>query len=160
METIAYAPIGVIHTPFTRPEGMPIQAAAAGGARGSVKIHAAYEAGLQDLGGFSHIILIYHCHGSSRRELLVTPFLDSVPRGVFATRAPVHPNPIGLSVVRLLAVEGRQLEVADVDMLDRTPLLDIKPFVPAFDHRTGVRCGWLEGVDPQRAGVASDKRFT
>jgi tRNA-Thr(GGU) m(6)t(6)A37 methyltransferase TsaA len=105
-----------------------------------------YEAGLQDLDGFSHIILLYYFHHADPGfELSVTPFLDDEPKGLFATRYPCRPNPIGLSVVRLVRREGRVLHVEGIDVLDGTPLLDIKPYVPSFDAPPDATLGWLEG---------------
>ena len=134
--------IGVIHTPFASRSGMPIQAARSE-AVGCVEVYPEYAPGLQDLDGFSHVILVYWFHCASSFSLTVRPFLDDHSRGLFATRYPARPNRIGLSVVELMAVEGCTLHVQGVDMLDGTPLLDIKPFVPAFDHREGSRVGWL-----------------
>jgi tRNA-Thr(GGU) m(6)t(6)A37 methyltransferase TsaA len=157
---IFYKPIGVIRTPFTKPEGMPIQSSAATGAQGRVEVLTEFAEGLKDLDGFSHIILLYHFHRSTHPRLTVTPFLDTRPRGVFATRAPSRPNPIGLSIVKLLAVSENMLQVENVDMLDATPLLDIKPYVPQFDHRDAQRIGWLEGVGDRNANRRADNRFT
>lgn len=155
---IVYRPIGVVGSPFKDIAGMPIQPTGARGVRGTVDILPEYRTGLQDLAGFSHVILLYHFHRSGPCSLTVVPFLDTIPRGVFATRAPRRPNPIGLSVVRLLGVEEGRLEIMDVDILDGTPLLDIKPFVPSFDSPGDVRTGWLG--DAGRAGTArSDERF-
>jgi tRNA-Thr(GGU) m(6)t(6)A37 methyltransferase TsaA len=142
--TIEYRPIGVVHSPFTEAEGTPIQPSRADGARGTVEIFSEFAQGLCDLEGFSHIILLCHLHRSSEWRLMVVPYLDTEPRGLFATRAPCRPNPIGLSVVRLLAVDGTTLTVADVDLIDGTPVLDIKPYVGEFDLRHEVRTGWLE----------------
>ena len=159
MMTIEYKPIGIIHTPFNDPEGMPIQPAGAEGIKGTVEIFPEYENGLKDLEGFSHIILLYHFHQSKGFNLHVVPFMDSQIRGVFATRAPKRPNPIGLSVVKLRKVEGRTLHVENVDILDGTPLLDIKPYVPEFDKKTPVRTGWLENTRKTVSERKSDKRF-
>ena len=156
---ILYKPIGVIRTPFKKLQGMPIQAAGADGSRGQVIVLPQFVEGLMDLDGFSHIILLYHFHQSAESRLTVTPFLDNRPRGVFATRAPSRPNPIGLSTVRLVAVKNQFLEVENVDMLDKTPLLDIKPYVPRFDHFDTQRVGWLEGVDEITGDMKSDNRF-
>jgi len=156
---IEYRPIGVIHTPFKNREGMPIQPAGADGVRGTVEVFQAFTGGLQDLEGFSHIILLYHFHKSPDSPLLVTPFMDSQPRGVFSTRAPKRPNPIGISVVKLVKIEGSDLHIENIDILDETPLLDIKPYVPEFDHYPVDRIGWLEKA---RGGVRekrSDNRF-
>ena len=159
MNAIVYQPIGVIISPHKTREGMPIQASGARGIRGSINIFPEYAKGLKDLDGFSHIILLYHFHRTQKKTLLVTPFLDDEPRGVFATRSPNHPNAIGISVVRLLAVENLRLRVEDVDILDGTPLLDIKPYVPAFDHRTPERTGWLEKVQDAANQRRADNRF-
>ena len=154
---IEYQPIGVIHTPFKQRQGMPIQPSRGRGVRGIVEVASEFADGLADLEGFSHIVLIYHFHRSRGFDLRVTPFLDTEKRGLFATRAPRRPNAIGLSVVRLLGIEGNRIEVQDLDILDGTPLLDIKPYVPEFDHRTEVREGWLEGVKDRN--INSDDRF-
>jgi tRNA-Thr(GGU) m(6)t(6)A37 methyltransferase TsaA len=111
-----------------------------------VELDPAYEEGLADLDGFSHVILLFGLHRSTGYQLTVTPRLDPAPRGLFATRSPRRPNPIGMTVVRLLAVEGCRLRVQGVDMLDGTPLLDIKPYVSRFDGPSGARAGWLEKV--------------
>ena len=158
-QPVSYSPIGVIHTPFDEPAGMPIQAAYAPDVEGRVELDPAYVAGLKDLDGFSHIILLYHFHRSSGYALHVKPFLDGEERGLFSVRAPRRPNPIGLSVVRLERVEGNTLHVRGVDMLNGTPLLDIKPFVPAFDSREEVRVGWLAGKGEAGRQVRSDGRF-
>jgi tRNA-Thr(GGU) m(6)t(6)A37 methyltransferase TsaA len=143
---IDYRPIGVIHSPHTETRSTPIQPSRAKGIRGTVEIFAEYVEGLSDLDGFSHIILLYHFHESSGYHLRVTPFLDKQARGLFSTRAPWRPNPIGLSVVRLVRIEGSTLIVQDVDILDQSPLLDIKPYVPEFDQRPEIRLGWLEAA--------------
>jgi len=157
--TISYTPIGFIRTPFEQPKGMPIQAAYAPDAEGIIELEPAYAAGLKDLDGFSHITLLYHFHRSPGHALQVKPFLDSEERGIFAVRAPRRPNPIGLSVVRLERIEGSRLFVRGVDMLNGTPLLDIKPFVPAFDTRDVERVGWLTGRGEAGWQVQSDGRF-
>ena len=157
MKTL-FKPIGTIHTPFTKQEGMPIQPSRAKGARGTVEVLPEYSTGLADLEGFSHIFLLYHFHRSTGHRLKVIPFLDTEERGVFATRAPSRPNAIGLSLVSLISVEENLLLVEGVDMLDGTPLLDIKPYVPEFDERAGVRIGWLEAARKREA--VSDDRFS
>jgi len=134
-------PIGEIHTPFIDKRETPIQASRST-ATGQVEVYPAYVAGLRDLDGFSHIILLYAFHRSDDYALSVTPFLDDQERGLFATRYPARPNPIGLSIVRLLAIRDQVLEIEGADMLDGTPLLDIKPYVPDFDAQTEVRTGW------------------
>ncbi len=157
---IEYQPIGVVHSPFVELEGMPIQPAGAVGVRGTVDLLPEYAEGLKDLKGFSHIILLYHFHKSAGFKLLVVPFLDTEEHGLFATRAPRRPNPVGLSVVKLLEVEGSTLYIENVDVLDGTPLLDIKPYVPEFDEQRPVRVGWLEKSRRKVSSRKSDRRFT
>jgi len=142
--SIKYKPIGFIHTPFKEPKGVPIQPVAGKDIEGKVEILPDYVEGLKDLEGFSHIILIYHLHLSKKPSLLVKPYMDEKLRGVFATRAPSRPNPIGLSIVRLVKIKGNMVYIKDVDIVDGTPLLDIKPYVPEFDLREVNRIGWLE----------------
>jgi tRNA-Thr(GGU) m(6)t(6)A37 methyltransferase TsaA len=156
---ISYRPIGVIHSPFQTIEGMPIQPAGAAGVEGSVEVWQEFAAGLQDLEGFSHIILLYHFHRVKEARLVVTPFMDTEPRGVFATRAPKRPNPIGLSVVRLVGREENVLHIENVDILDGTPLLDLKPYVPAFNAPGAHRTGWLETASARVREKRSDDRF-
>ena len=138
---------------------MPIQPAGAAGIRGTVMIDKPYRGGLQDLCGFSRIILIYAFHRSKGYALEVTPFLDTVSHGVFATRAPRRPNAIGLSIVRLIAVNGCELVIEGVDVIDGTPLLDIKPYVPEFDCFPDEKSGWLTGCRDAVAGAKADRRF-
>jgi tRNA-Thr(GGU) m(6)t(6)A37 methyltransferase TsaA len=156
---IAYHPIGIIHSPFEGTEDVPIQPAAASGIRGRVELFAEFAPGLKDLDGFSHIILIYHLHLVGQPRLTVVPFLDQVARGLFATRAPCRPNPIGLSIVRLLGVEGNILAIENVDIVDGTPLLDIKPYVPQFDRVDAERTGWLAHAGGRVGTARSDDRF-
>lgn len=136
-------PIGVIHSPFTEKSGTPIQPSRSQ-AIGKVEIYPQFADGLQDIEGFSHLILLYVFHRSSEYSLKVTPFLDDQTRGLFATRYPCRPNPIGLSIVRLLSRDVKVLEIEGVDVLDGTPLLDIKPYMPEFDIRQNVNAGWYE----------------
>ncbi len=157
---IEYRPIGVVHSPFKKRDGMPIQPAGASGIRGTVEIFSEYKDGLRDLEGFSHIFLIYHLHKSAGYSLRVIPFLDTVERGVFATRAPRRPNPIGLSVVRLVGREDAILHVENLDILDGTPLLDIKPYVSAFDVHPTERAGWIEKASEEARKARGDSRFT
>ncbi|MBN2184199.1 MAG: tRNA (N6-threonylcarbamoyladenosine(37)-N6)-methyltransferase TrmO [Candidatus Krumholzibacteriota bacterium] len=154
---VEFRPIGIVHSPFLEVAGMPIQPSRSEGAKGTVEIFDEFVEGLCDLDGFSHIILLYHLHLSRGYSLKVIPFLDDQPRGLFATRAPRRPNPIGLSVVRLAGVEKNILSVEDLDILDGTPLLDIKPFVGEFDSRKVPRIGWLESVRKKK--TRSDERF-
>jgi tRNA (adenine37-N6)-methyltransferase len=156
---IAYKPIGTIQTSFQDVEGMPIQPLGAEGTKGSVELFPEYTEGLQDIEGYSHLILIYHFHLSRGSSLLVKPFLDDKLRGVFATRAPKRPNPIGFSVVRLISVNKNRLEIEDADIVDGTPLLDIKPFVSDFDNRYDTRTGWMTGKQLQARVKRSDERF-
>jgi tRNA-Thr(GGU) m(6)t(6)A37 methyltransferase TsaA len=156
---IEYHPIGIIHSPFTELSGMPIQPAGAAGVEGTVEVFPKYNDGLKDLEGFSHIIMLYHFHRSKGFKLHVVPFMDSTPRGVFATRAPKRPNPIGLSVIKLQKIQDNILYVENVDILDGTPLLDIKPYVPEFDEQIEVRAGWLEEARKEVSKRKSDQRF-
>jgi tRNA (adenine37-N6)-methyltransferase len=160
MDEFIYKTIGIIRSPFKTLEGMPIQPSGAKSVAGTVEVESKYEYGLKDLDGFSHIILIYHFHKSEGFSLRIVPFLDDEPRGLFATRAPKRPNPIGLSIVRLKEVRGNILEIENVDILDRTPLLDIKPFVPDFDVYENAHTGWLEKASKNVNNKKSDKRFT
>jgi len=150
-------PIGVIHTPFRQAAGTPLQPSMAQGAEGTVEVFAEYSAGLKDLEGFERIWLIYWFHRAAPAELVVQPYMDSDLHGVFATRAPSRPNPIGMSAVKLLSVEGILLRVAEIDILDGTPLLDIKPYAPLFDHYPVRRSGWLDRRSRQEA--LADSRF-
>jgi len=159
METITYQPIGIIHSPFKDLAQMPIQPCSEASAEGDVEVFPEYVVGLKDLSGFSHIILLYHFHKAGERRLTVVPFMDSEPHGIFATRAPVRPNPIGLSVVRLIHVEANILHVSDLDILDGTPLLDIKPYIPEFDYRQEARLGWFERNIVEARRAKSDQRF-
>lgn len=134
-------PIGVIHSPFNNPSDTPIQSSRSRAA-GEIEVYPEFQEGLQDIEGLSHLILLYVFHLSTGYALRVRPFLDLEMRGLFATRYPARPNPIGISVVRVLALRGNVLEIEGVDVLDGTPLLDIKPYLPDFDVRTDVRTGW------------------
>lgn len=149
--------IGVVHSPFRQAAGTPIQSSQAAGAIGTVVLEPRYADGLADLAGFSHIILLTYLHRAKPYSLKVVPYLDTVPRGLFATRAPSRPNPIGLSIVKLLGIEGRVLTVEGLDLLDGTPLLDIKPYFGEFDQPGDVRCGWLEAARERQ--VVADNRF-
>jgi len=158
-EPISYRPIGVIRTPHTDPAKTPIQPRYARGIEGRIEVDPAFEEGLDDLDGFSHVVLLFHLHRARPFRLKVVPFLDDTPRGLFSTRAPSRPNPIGMSVVRLVRREGCVLYVADVDVLDGTPLLDIKPHIERFDVDGAVRSGWQAGIDEgdaERRGRRSD----
>lgn len=138
---------------------MPLQTIAAEGVAGVVEVAAEFAGGLADVEGFSHLILVTHLHAAAGWTPEVVPFLDDRPRGVFACRSPRRPNPIGLSLVRLVRVKGRRLHVLDVDLLDGTPVLDIKPYVPRFDARETTRIGWFAGRLERIGEVRADDRF-
>jgi tRNA-Thr(GGU) m(6)t(6)A37 methyltransferase TsaA len=159
MKEIHYRPIGVIRTPFPLPEGVPIQPAAAKGILGRVEMDPGVVDGLKDLEGFSHVILIYHFHEAKPASLRAKPYMDSIERGVFATRSPARPNAIGISVVRLLGIERNLLYIENVDIVDGTPLLDIKPYVPEFDGVDNVRIGWLKDNIRKLGQTRDDGRF-
>jgi tRNA-Thr(GGU) m(6)t(6)A37 methyltransferase TsaA len=159
LQAISYQPVGIVRSPFRRLEGMPLQSAAAAEVRARVEIRSELQAGLADLEGFSHVHLITHLHRGGPGGLEVVPFLDDAVRGIFATRSPRHPNPIGISVVRLLSVAGPNLEIAGVDLLDGTPVLDIKPYVPSFDAVAAERIGWLEHAAERVHQLRADRRF-
>ncbi len=162
-DTDSFVPIGVIRTPFTTAVGTPIQGALSNDTEGEVVIDPAYRQGLSDLDGFSHIVLIYTFHQMDGFKLKMKPYLDKKERGIFATRSPCRPNPIGMTVVRLIESNGNRLRVSGVDMLDETPLLDIKPSIPVFDHHDSVRCGWfephLERIKQDGSMPVADSRF-
>jgi len=151
--------IGVIHTPHKDPKGTPIQPIGALDIEGIIELQPKYLKGLKDLDGFSHIILLYQFHKSKQYNLQVKPYMDQEKRGLFATRYPARPNPIGLSVVRLSKIIGNRLYILDVDMLDGTPLLDIKPFIPEIDNRENARIGWLEKRVHKMSETKSDGRI-
>lgn len=158
-EGIKYYPIGTIHTPFRDLKGMPIQPAFSHGIQGTVEMKREYLDGLKDLDGFSHILIVFHLHLSKGYRLHVTPFLDDVLRGLFATRAPRRPNPIGISLVKLVEIEGPIIHIEDIDVVDGTPLLDIKPYIRQFDEVEDYRSGWLTGKIGRGNQVKSDDRF-
>ncbi len=151
MRDFRFRQIGVIRTPFDDPSRAPIQPVYAKGVAGQVDVLPDFADGLDDIEGFSHVHLVYVFHRSTETRLRVKPYLQDVEHGIFATRAPVRPNPIGLSLVRLVRREGNVLHVEDVDMLDGSPLLDVKPFIPRFDVREGARSGWQEEVNEEAA---------
>jgi tRNA-Thr(GGU) m(6)t(6)A37 methyltransferase TsaA len=159
MELITYLPIGIIHSPFKDITGTPIQPSGARGVRGNIEIESEYVSGLKDLQEFSHIILIYHFHLVQGYDLEVKPFLDDQHHGVFATRAPRRPNAIGFSVVKLIHITDNILYIEDVDVIDGTPLLDLKPYVPMFDAPQVERTGWLSEKAQKVEKVKADDRF-
>lgn len=160
MEAIIYRPIGIIRSPHKETSGTPIQPTAAEDVRGQIEIYPEYIDGLQDLDGFSYLILLYHFDRVRAYQLKVKPFLDDKIRGVFATRAPSRPNPIGLSVVKLVQMEGNCLDIIGVDILDGTPLLDLKPYIDRFDGRHSDRQGWLADNLERLADMKDDGRFS
>lgn len=156
---IEFKKIGTIHSQYKNIEGMPIQPAGAAESEGYIELLPELSEGLDDLDGFSHLILIYHFHQSKGYSLKVKPFLDRVKRGVFSTRAPKRPNPIGLSIVTIIHVKDNIINIGNVDILDGTPLLDMKPYVPEFDAHNKVKAGWLDQVTGRVKTMKSDDRF-
>jgi len=156
---IVYQSIGTIHSPLKTVEGMPIQPCGAAGVQGSIEVDETYLAGLRGLSGFSHAILVYHLHLVTGYALEVVPFLDTRRHGVFATRAPKRPNPIGISVVKILRIRGTSMFVDHLDIVDGTPLLDIKPYVSTFDAVEDEKIGWYEDRIGMAGTVRSDVRF-
>jgi len=160
MNEIKYKSIGIIHSPFKETKGVPIQPTASVDSDGKVEIFHKFSDGLQDLRNFSHIFLIYHFHLSKKSSLKVKPFMDDNEHGIFATRAPSRPNSIGISIVRLTKIENNILHIKDVDIIDGTPLLDIKPYVSEFDIRKVTKNGWLEHNVYKLGKTKDDERFT
>jgi tRNA-Thr(GGU) m(6)t(6)A37 methyltransferase TsaA len=142
--------IGVIRTPFQEPAGTPIQSVYGRDVEGQVLLDEPYAAALDDIEGFERLWLIYWMDGVSEFKPRVLPYRDTQEHGLFATRSPSRPNPIGMSVVRLLRREGSTLHVVDIDMLDGTRLLDIKPYIPAFDSHPACRAGWFDTCKADR----------
>jgi len=142
VKEIIYRPIGIIHTPYNKKEDTPIQGCFSPNSCGHIEIYPEFTAGLQDIEGFSHLILLYHFHKAEGFQLLTQPFLDKEKKGIFSIRYFARPNPIGLSIVKLIKVKSNVLEIGEVDILDGTPLLDIKPYVPQFDIKENVKDGW------------------
>ncbi len=159
VKEIIYKPIGVVHSPFKEPKNVPIQAAASKGTYGTIEIYPEYVEGLKDLEGFSHIILLYHLHLIKDCSLMVKPFLDDKLHGVFATRSPGRPNKLGISIVRLTGIENGILNIQDIDIVDGTPLLDIKPYVPKFDYRRNAKIGWFKDKINKLDSAKDDGRF-
>lgn len=152
-------PIGTIRSPFTRLEDMPIQPKGAMETEGRVVLNHEFAEGLKDIEGFSHIYLLYEFHLAERIELTVVPFLDDHPHGVFATRSPLRPNHIGLSIVGLVGRRANELMIRGVDILDNTPLLDIKPYIERFDRVEKSRSGWMKAGAEEVGRKRSDDRF-
>jgi len=157
--TICYKSIGTIHTPFKKLKGMPIQSKGSKGTRGTIELKKEFVKGLLDLNKFSHIYLIYHFHKAKGFDLNVIPFLDNKPHGIFATRAPKRPNSIGISVVKLISIRDNIIEIENVDMLDGTPLLDIKPYISHFDIHNIEKNGWINNKTGYPNEITSDERF-
>ncbi|WP_110458350.1 tRNA (N6-threonylcarbamoyladenosine(37)-N6)-methyltransferase TrmO [Shewanella algidipiscicola] len=155
---ITYSPIGYAKTPFKQIENVPVQGAGISQDIAELIINEEYVEGLDDLEEFSHIYVVFHIHKAAGYKLKVTPFLDDQPRGIFATRSPKRPNAIGLSIVEIVRIEANRIVVRGVDLLDATPILDIKPYIQSFDNIKQTKDGWYEqGLDPLT--VRSDKRF-
>jgi len=160
MKHISLKTLGIIYSEFIKVEGTPIQPTASKDSEGKIVIFDEFVEGLKDIEGFSHIILLYYFNQLIRKHsLTVKPFLDDEVHGVFATRAPNRPNPIGLSIVRLTAVDGNTLYVSDIDIINKTPLLDIKPYIPEFDHRDKCKTGWLNSNIDGLNDAKDDGRF-
>ena len=159
MKNFIYNPIGIIHSPNKTPKGTPIQSASAKNISGEIEVYPEYADGLKDLDGFSHIILLYHFHLVKKQKLILKPFMDDVPHGVFATRAPSRPNPIGISYVKIERIEGNKIFVTGLDVLDGTPLLDIKPYAPQFDFNKVEKTGWLNKNVHKLPEAKDDGRF-
>jgi tRNA-Thr(GGU) m(6)t(6)A37 methyltransferase TsaA len=151
--------IGIIHTQHTDPLQTPIQPVFSKGMRGQVTLFLDYVDGLADLDGFSHIYLFYYFDRSTMTKMRVKPYLDDKARGIFATRAPHRPNKIGMSLVRLLAVRDNVLEIDGADMLDKTPLIDIKPYIDRFDPKEAVRSGWQDQISDDVASLRGTRKF-
>ncbi|MCD6309962.1 MAG: tRNA (N6-threonylcarbamoyladenosine(37)-N6)-methyltransferase TrmO [Candidatus Eremiobacteraeota bacterium] len=160
MKKTCYTPIGIIHSPHTDPRKTPIQPVYARGCQGTGEIFPEYEEGLQDLDGFSHIYIIYHLHMAGPPHLKTKPFLEDRVRGIFATRSPRRPNPIGLSIVRLLGIDKNILYLNDLDILDGTPILDIKPFISRFESPEKIKSGWQENIPEVQAKLLGKRDFT
>jgi tRNA-Thr(GGU) m(6)t(6)A37 methyltransferase TsaA len=156
---ISYHPIGIINSPFKTPDNMPIQNTGAKGVKGTIELFREYTLGLKDLEGFSHLILIYHLHLVNYSKLLVKPFMDTVEHGIFSTRSPARPNPIGITTVKLIEISGNIIFIEDLDILDQTPLLDIKPYLPLNVDVENLKLGWLQGKIHHFKTTKSDDRF-
>jgi tRNA (adenine37-N6)-methyltransferase len=148
MDEVRYSPIGVVRSPHKPDDHVPPRPVESKGVEGTVEVFEEYAEGLRDLDGFSHIILLCHLHLSSAFSLTVKPPSDSVTHGVFATRSPRRPNPISLTVVRLRAIEGNVLHVTGLDLVDGTPVLDLKPYIPMKSGDDGIRTGWIQREEP------------
>ena len=156
MTVIRYNSIGIIHSPFKENVGIPRQSVGASDINGSIEVFDDYSTGLQDLDGFSHIVVIFHLHRVKRASLKAYPPWDDREHGVFATRSPYRPNPIGVSIVKLETIEQNIVHISGIDMADGSPVLDIKPYVPDLNPSEGIKIGWLadkvEGMNKSKSG--------
>ena len=159
MLEITYHPIGIVHSPFKKPEGTPIQPVVANDTEAIIEIYPEYSEGLKDLESFSHLYILFHLHLIKGKKLTVIPFLDTIPHGVFATRSPARPNPIGLSVVSLEKIIGNNLYIKNIDILDSTPVLDIKPYISQFDVFETTKNGWFDSSRHNLKNQKDDGRF-
>lgn len=159
MDKIIYNPIGIIHSPYKEAKGTPIQPLASKGTEGKIELFPEFAAGLKDLEYFSHLIILCHFHLIKDTKLQVTPYMDTDTHGIFATRAPGRPNSIGLSIVDIIKIEDNIIYIKNVDLIDGTPILDIKPYVPQFDLRENVRIGWLADNAKKLPYTKDDGRF-
>jgi tRNA-Thr(GGU) m(6)t(6)A37 methyltransferase TsaA len=160
MDSLLFNAIGYVSSPYKEAAGTPIQPVKGTKERASIIIKDEFNEGLKDLDGFSHLIIISFYHKSSNYKMHITPFLDTVPRGVFATRAPSRPNPVGISIVKLINVSKNILTIEEFDLIDGTPILDIKPFIPEIDHRENVRTGWYKDRKGNFSDTRDDGRFS
>lgn len=152
--------IGIIKTPWLTPENMPIQPTGAKTVKGTIVLNENYVAGLKNLEEFSHIILIYQLHLIKEPKLEVIPFMDTEPKGIFATRSPKRPNKLGISIVEIEHINKNKIHILDVDMMNGSPLLDIKPFFEDFDNRFHTKKGWLaKKTNLDKENFKSDERF-
>jgi tRNA-Thr(GGU) m(6)t(6)A37 methyltransferase TsaA len=158
MKINGFSLIGIIHSPYKEQKGVPIQPVFSDGITAEIEVFSEFQEGLKDLDGFSHIILLYQFHKSKGYSLLCQPFLDTEERGLFSTRAPKRPNPIGLSVVELIKIEKNIITIGSPDVIDNTPLLDIKPYVDVFDAKTKVKNGWYDKAKNKQQ-IKADERF-
>jgi tRNA-Thr(GGU) m(6)t(6)A37 methyltransferase TsaA len=158
---IIIKPIGIINTPYKDTQGMPIQGTFEKGVFGTIHLFPKYIDGLKDVAGFSHLILVYHFNRSQKESVTGKPFLEDTDHGIFAIRSPHRPNHIGISIVRLENIEQEMITFSEVDILDGTPLIDIKPYVAQFDHRTNTTSGWIDkhfekGTIPKRVTLPDE----
>ena len=144
MQEIIIKPIGIIHSPYNSESGIPIQGKFKKNVEAFVELFPEYQAGLKDLDGFSHAILIYHFHNQKEEKLIAQPYLEKADHGIFAIRSPYRPNRIGFSIVKIKNIKANKLYFTEVDVFDGTPVIDIKPYVEYFDKRENVKSGWVE----------------